>query len=140
MDECYRGRSVRVFRFDQARAIGALRARAARLLGERPEIVEIRLFGSLAARRAMPGSDADIWILLAEDSRPFLQRGAELAVHFRGIGVGCDVLAYTEAEWRLLKAEGRRIVHAVESDGVLLASREAKGLSRGSQAGTSSSQ
>jgi predicted nucleotidyltransferase len=121
--ECYRGNGVRVFRLDRDGIITALRQRAERLVAERPEVLEVRLFGSLASGGAKPGSDADLWILLEPTRMPFLDRSASLVRWFSGLGVGCEVMAYTEHEWRVLAAEGRRIVEVVDTQGVALTTR-----------------
>lgn len=47
---------------------------------ENPVVKEIVLFGSLAQKRGVPGSDANILIVLWKDDRPFPERvGAWLA-------------------------------------------------------------
>lgn len=123
VEESYRGRHVRVFRLDRDRVVAILAEKASALLAARPDAVEVRLFGSLARGDAAPGSDADLWVLLRDDRLPFLERGALLARFFEGAGVGCDVLAYTEAEWDELRRGRRRLVEVVEREGLVLASR-----------------
>jgi predicted nucleotidyltransferase len=86
-------------------------------------VLEVRLFGSLARGTATPGSDADVWVLLRDGGPPFLERVAELARSFEGLGVGCEVVAHTESEWERLRRERRRIVRAVMDEGLELASR-----------------
>jgi len=112
-----------VFRIDRERLLAALAERARGLLASQPEVVEVRLFGSLARGNARPGSDADLFVRLSGATSAFLPRSAELARAFEGVGVGCDVLAFTEAEWRRMRSEGRRIVEAVEREGLVLARR-----------------
>jgi hypothetical protein len=60
VEECYRGSAVRVFRLRRDTLLADLEKRSRRLLDDRPEVVEIRLFGSLVTGQAGPGSDADI--------------------------------------------------------------------------------
>jgi predicted nucleotidyltransferase len=112
-----------VFQLDRARVLGAFTERARSLLAAREDVLEVRLFGSLARDGAAPGSDADVWVLLTDGAPPFLERSADLARSFEGTGIGCDVLAYTESEWEELRCERRRIVEVVESEAILLASR-----------------
>jgi predicted nucleotidyltransferase len=83
--ERYRGSRVRVFALDCQSIIAALRARAARLVAEDPDVIEVRLFGSLAAGQAKPGSDADIWILLERSSLSFVERTASFGKSFAGV-------------------------------------------------------
>lgn len=123
--ECYRGRDVRVFRLDQAGVVARLRARAAELLASRPDVVSVRLFGSLARGAGHPGSDADLFIVLRDGAAPFLERIPDLARCFGGVGVGCDVIAYTETEAAALRASGDTFARVVFVDGVSLAERAA---------------
>jgi predicted nucleotidyltransferase len=124
VEECYRGRNVRVFRLDSARVINALGQRARAVLERRPEVVEVRLFGSLARREARPGSDADLFVVLRDGAAPFLERLADIAREFGGVGIGCDVIAFTESETRALRDRGSRFARAVFDEGFSLASRE----------------
>jgi predicted nucleotidyltransferase len=123
VEECYRGPSVRVFRLDRARVVGQLRERASAILERRPDVVEVRLFGSLARDRAHPGSDADLFVLLEDGAGPFLERLPGIAREFSGTGIGCDVIAFTESEARDLKARGGLFARAVFDEGLILASR-----------------
>lgn len=98
---------MRVFRLKREAILSALEAAARRLVAERPEVLEVRLFGSLARGDAGPGSDADILIVLSETERPFLERIPDYARALAGAGIGCDVLPYTRTELaRLRHAEG----------------------------------
>jgi predicted nucleotidyltransferase len=103
--------------------IRRLKANALRLISDRTDVLAVRLFGSLARGDARPGSDADIVIVLRESRLPFMARGAELANAFAGVGVGCDLLVYTEEEWRHLEVTQARFFKVVESEGVTLAAR-----------------
>lgn len=125
VDECYRGRDVRVFRLDRAGTFARLRARARALVDANPAVLEVRLFGSLARGDAHPGSDADLFIVVRDGAGPFLERIPALASYFSGIGIGCDVIVYTESERARLAACDSRFAHAVLDAGssVTLASR-----------------
>jgi predicted nucleotidyltransferase len=124
VDECYRGRNVRVFRLDAAGVLARLRTRAREVLDRRPDVIEVRLFGSLARGEGRPGSDADLFIVLRDGAPPFLERLADLAGEFRGIGVGCDLIAVTESESRALRDRGDAFARAVFGEGLSLAERE----------------
>lgn len=123
VDECFRGRSVRVFRLDQAGVVARLRERAASLLARRADLVEVRLFGSLARGAGHPGSDADLFIVVRDGAAPFLDRIADLAREFAGVGIGCDVIVYTESEYTQLIRRADSFADAVLRDGVVLATR-----------------
>jgi predicted nucleotidyltransferase len=124
VEESYRGRNVRVFRLDGVRVVAALRERARALLESRLDVVEVRLFGSLARGTARPGSDADLFVVLRDGAGPFLDRLPGLAREFAGAGVGCDVIAFTESESRALKDRAGAFARAVFDEGLLLATRE----------------
>jgi hypothetical protein len=121
VETCYRGRSVRVFRLDGAGAVVKLRERAQELVARRPDVLEVRLFGSLARAEAHPGSDADLFIVLRDGAPPFLERIPDLARAFTGIGIGCDIIAYTESERAALAARRDAFARAVLDEGVVLA-------------------
>jgi predicted nucleotidyltransferase len=123
VEESYHGEQVRIFRLNRGRILSALRERARELVASSSEIVEVRLFGSLARNGATPGSDADVWVLMKDGAPPFIERVVQAARYFEGVGVGCDVIAYTESEWEQLRRERRRIVDAVLGEGIELASR-----------------
>ena len=61
-----------------------------------PEISEVWLFGSLAHGQAVPGSDADVLLVLEECKLPFLEWGAYYQPEFCGVGV--DLFVYTRNE------------------------------------------
>ncbi len=124
VEECYRGHNVRVFRLDRAAVVARLRERARSVLARRPDVVEIRLFGSLARGDAHPGSDADLFIVVRDGARPFLDRLTDLAREFGGVSIGCDVIAFTESEARALIARGDAFSRAVFDEGVTLAARD----------------
>jgi hypothetical protein len=121
--ESYRGRSVRVFRVDRDGCLDRLRAGARRLLDLVPDVVEVRLFGSLARGEEHPGSDADLLVVLRGSALPFPDRAPPLHAHLTGIGLGCDLFPYTEAELERLLREGNPLVRAAMAEGVVLARR-----------------
>jgi uncharacterized protein len=125
VEECYRGRQVRVFRLNRDAILAALETRARLLLHERPEILEVRLFGSLVKGNAGPGSDADILLVLQDTPNAFADRIPDYARYLAGTGVSCDVFPYTRAELTRLRGEGNRFAEAVWHESRLLASRAA---------------
>ena len=121
--ESYRGRHVRVFALNREAAIRSLAERARRLLADDSDVVEVRLFGSIARGDAGPGSDADVIVLLRKSTLPFLERSAVYARRFSEVGIGCDVFAYTVDELEEMRRQGRRLVEAADREGIALASR-----------------
>jgi predicted nucleotidyltransferase len=60
--------------------------------------VRVILFGSVAADRALPSSDADILIVVRDSDLPFIDRAGRFRDYFSDIGVGVDLFVYTEQE------------------------------------------
>ncbi len=83
-----------------------------------PEIERIVLFGSLARGDAVPGSDADLLIVLSHSTASFLDR----AVRYRpaDVGVGVDVVAYTHEELTALLEAGNAFVRQALREGMVL--------------------
>ena len=75
---------------------------------------------SLARGDAVPGSDADLLIVVRHSTEPFLDR----AVRYRpaGVGVGVDVVAYTREELTALLEAGNAFVRQALCDGMVLVS------------------
>jgi predicted nucleotidyltransferase len=88
---------VKVFWLDQDALIQEI-SHIASKLGEADEnISKIILFGSLADRKAVPGSDADILVMLKKDERNFMDRLSEWQGKFP-IDFPTDVFPYTKEE------------------------------------------
>jgi predicted nucleotidyltransferase len=89
--------SVRIFWLDQERLQAELTRTAQRVGSDDETIVKIILFGSLAEGRGVPGSDADILIVLKRADEPFMKRleawSAKFAVNFP-----IELFPYTEEE------------------------------------------
>lgn len=91
----------------------------ARTLGDRhPEIESIYLFGSLARGDAVPGSDADLLIVVRHATEPFRDRSVRY--HTTGVGVGVDVVVYTREELDALLEAGNEFVRQALREGVRL--------------------
>lgn len=87
-----------VFWLDREGAVRELEARARRLKAERPEVERVVLFGSLAAGTAVPGSDADVLLLVREASQPWYLRGTPYEPYFADLGLPVDLFVYTPEE------------------------------------------
>ena len=91
----------------------------ARSLGDRhPEIESIYLFGSLARGDAVPGSDADLLIVVSHSAEPFRDRPVRYDT--TGVGVGVDVLVYTREELDALLETGNEFARRAMREGVRL--------------------
>lgn len=91
------------------------------LTDRHPEIEQVLLFGSLARGDAVPGSDADLMLILRESSLPFLER----SVRYRpvGVGLGVDVFAYTRAELEAMLSNGNTFVARALQESISLFER-----------------
>ncbi len=89
--------SVKVFWLEEKELLEALTREAQRLGRENPEVEQIVLFGSLAQGQALPGSDADLLIVLARSDKPFLERVEEWLTKIQ-LDFPVDVFPYTRDE------------------------------------------
>ncbi len=96
--------SCRVVYLDRELAVQILRERAEQLVRTRPKVLEVRLFGSLAEGTAVPGSDADILIVLRDHPLPrWFDRIPLYAPAFDAIDMPVELFCYTLDELRQLE-------------------------------------
>ncbi|MGQ9622120.1 MAG: nucleotidyltransferase domain-containing protein [Candidatus Caldatribacteriaceae bacterium] len=88
---------MRVFFLEKEKLLEALEKEAQRLGEENYEVEKIVLFGSLACDRALPGSDANILVVLTESKKPFIERIEEWLARIC-IDFPVDVFPYTKEE------------------------------------------
>ena len=110
--------SVTVYWLNTDEAIRRLRAAADRVIAARPEVVEIHLFGSLAEGRAVPGSDADVLVLLDRSDRRWLDRPLDYSDEFAEIGLGVELFCYTLDELQRVP-----LARDARAGGIVLAAR-----------------
>jgi len=107
-----------VFWLDRPGIVSDLRKAVDELVERCPEIERVVLFGSMARGDAVPGSDADLLVVLRQSDLPFIERGARY--YLSGLGVGVDVLAYTQDELsRMLDERNPFVTHALK-EGIAL--------------------
>ena len=113
--------SVRVRSLDRPRVLATLRSLAANQGAARPEIEEIRLFGSLARGGANPHADADLLIVLDATDLAFNDR----LPMYKPLGspVPMDVTVCTRAELARELAAGNRFVRRMLGESIVLYSR-----------------
>ncbi len=99
-----------------------LRALATRLGAERPEIAEIRLFGSLARGTSNPYADADVLIVLDSTDLPYRDR----LPRYKPLGspVPMDLTICTRAELERELAAGNRFVRRMVGESISLYARD----------------
>lgn len=89
--------SVKTFWLEQEKLIKEIHRIASRVGQENQNVLKIILFGSLAERRGVPGSDADIIIILQKDDIPFIDRIPEWSEKIK-INFPVEIFPYTEKE------------------------------------------
>jgi predicted nucleotidyltransferase len=112
--------SVKVFWLNRELLNQRINEAVARIGVERPEVAKVFLFGSAAEDRAVPGSDADVLMLVRNEPGRFIDRGSVYQPYFRDIGLGVDVFVYTIDELNTRKPP---IAMAALSKGKLLFQR-----------------
>ena len=113
--------SAEIIWLDRAAVLLAVEKAVERLTRDRPEVQRVILFGSLARGDAVPGSDVDLLILIAESDRPFLDRIPRYRP--RGVPIGVDVFPYTQEELNQMLAEGNFFAAEAISQGIVLFER-----------------
>ncbi len=108
---------------DRREALRRLKEIAEECGAEREEVLKVILFGSLAEGRAVPGSDADILIILRRSERDFHDRTREYIGFFDQLGMPVEILAYTEEEFRHLVEGGNRFLKRALERGITLFER-----------------
>jgi predicted nucleotidyltransferase len=86
-----------VFWLEQKRLLEEIYKLAAETGKRDKNILKIILFGSLAEKRAVPGSDADILIILKRDNRPFMERVTKWSEKL-SLDFPIEIFPYTEQE------------------------------------------
>jgi predicted nucleotidyltransferase len=110
---------VRVRFLNRNEILPRLTALTRQLLASRTDVLEVSLFGSLVRGNYAPGSDADIYILLRDDSRRFIDRIPEFLDHFSGVGLPVEVFPYTVEEVKKMKDSG--FIKTFQRDKMVLA-------------------
>lgn len=113
--------SVTVYWLDRELALRKLKSAVHRLARERPEVLRVLLFGSMARGDAVPGSDADLLLVLRDSKRPFLDR---IPLYFpSGCDFGVDVFPYTEQELSRMAEQGNSFIYTALSEAKVLFQR-----------------
>ncbi len=113
--------SVKVRFLDGPRVIDTLKSISKALLKRNPQILGIYLFGSLARGNYVPGSDADILIILNEDRRRFIDRIPEFLKAFLPASIAVDVFPYTKEELDVMKSGRNHFIITLWEEKVVLA-------------------
>jgi len=99
-----------------------VRQAVAEMVCRRPEIQRVLLFGSLAVGTPVPGSDADLLIILKHSDLRFPDRIPDYIPW--GCSVGVDVFPYTEAELESMLGDGNFFIRRALDKGIEIFARE----------------
>ena len=113
--------SVKIKYLDKSAIMNAITHLVEDLSQKYPEIEEIHLFGSLARDEAVPGSDVDILVVLADSDLPFRDRIEKYMPS--SFPVGIDILPYTRSEMALMLDQGNHFLKSAVEDSVILFTR-----------------
>lgn len=114
--------SVQIFSLNLSQVRTCLEQKVKQMGEKHPEVEEVWLFGSMARGDAVPGSDADLMVLLSQTTLRFIERSSVYPIGFCGIGT--DVLVYTRAEMKQMQKTGNHFFQTVRSEGICLFQRE----------------
>lgn len=105
--------SVKVEFLDREKTVRSLRRAARRLRRSDSRVQQVVLFGSLVKGDYVPGSDADVLVILEADPRPFMDRIPEFHRWFAGASIGVEVFPYTCDEMAKGQAHAGSFIHSV---------------------------
>ncbi len=105
--------SVTIISLNSEATLRRLRDAARSFVEERKEVDSVWLFGSLAKGDAVPGSDADIFVVLKQSDRRPEDRLTDFVDAFSGAGVPIEVLAYTQDEIDKMQADGNLFIKGI---------------------------
>ena len=108
--------SVKAFWLDRDEAVRRIRDAVEVLTAEHPKIERAVLFGSLARGDAVPGSDADLMLVLRECALPWKDRSAHFK--FGNVGIPVDLFAYTRSELNQMRESGNAFIARILQEGI----------------------
>ncbi len=82
-------------------------------MASRRDVTAVRLFGSLAEDRAVPGSDADILVILERSDARWMDRPLEFLPFFSDAGLPIELFCYTRAEADRVPLALRALEHGI---------------------------
>ena len=90
--------SVKIKFFNACKIIEELKLISQDILKEDSNVIGIYLFGSIIRETYVPGSDADILIVLKDDKRRVKDRIPKFLRYFLSASIATDIFPYTEKE------------------------------------------
>jgi len=112
--------SVRIISLDVESIIRKLKFAARELKKSNSNVLDVFLFGSLAKGETVPGSDADLLIVLKKSKKRIIDRVTDFMDSFSGMGMGIDIFPYTVEEINAFKKEENSLIKEAVSHGINL--------------------
>jgi predicted nucleotidyltransferase len=116
--------SVKLISIDKEELFRALNETAIKIKEENSELIDIRLFGSIAKKEDTGKSDADIIIIVSDSSEDIFHRSLKFRRYF-DIQVPVDVLVYTKPEIEQMLKEGNYFIKDILNKSISLITKEA---------------
>lgn len=112
--------SVEIISIDRDKVLEALRRVARRIRAQHPEVVDVRVFGSLARGDQVGTSDVDILIVIedSESEDPIAQ--IRRFYPYFDLPVGVDLLVTTRERWARRLQDGDAFAERVSRESVAL--------------------
>ena len=112
--------SVRVISLNRDDLLARLRKIAARLRTEHPEVIEVRLFGSLARGDQTGTSDVDVLIVLDQSGEQDPHRRILTFLPYFDLTRGTDILVYTRTELTQRLSDQDRFIRRIWEESIPL--------------------
>jgi predicted nucleotidyltransferase len=112
--------SVEIISIDRAEALDALRRAARRIRAQHPEVVDVRVFGSLARGDQVGTSDVDVLIVLDDDESGDPIEQIRRFYPYFDLPVGVDLLVMTRGRWTRRQQAGDAFAERIGRESVSL--------------------
>ena len=112
--------TVKIKSLNRNKVLRKLKHVARGIIKENPKVMEVSLIGSLAKGNYTGRSDADILIVLKEDSRRFIDRIPRYLSSFLYADIPVDVFPYTEEELKQLRKENSFVKRILDEKIILV--------------------
>ncbi len=112
--------SVKIVSLDRARLLAELGRIADRIRREQPEVLEVRLFGSLARGSHTGTSDVDVLLVVSSTGEPNPVHRPLVFLPYFDLPVPFDLLVLTSDELRRRLSLGDPFVQRIRQDSVAL--------------------
>jgi predicted nucleotidyltransferase len=112
--------SVEIISLDRDEVLTALRDVARRIRGQHPEVVEVRVFGSLARGDQVGTSDVDVLIVIEDGELEDPIEQIRRFYPYFDLPVGVDLVVMTRGRWARRLQGGDAFAERVNGESVAL--------------------